>query len=268
MKIRRAQSSDFEIILTLWQESFCDSREYIENFWRFWNEDDVVLLLENDYRVIGMIHLLPCRLEPNQDAYYWYAACITKEERNKGYFRFFVTETIKALQQDGKASLCYPAAGLENFYQSCGFRYPYLQEEQILTKRGQYTPTNTMIEDADPSDFTHFWDKEGTCLWSKTALQYAFFENLSCDGKQFKVIINDQSYVGVAIQRDGYYEINHTNLSQELIETIQNSLFDYLQCEKILCRTYESSGKYLQVLAGLSDSPLVTHWSALPFNLS
>ena len=268
MRIRLASSGDFGMLLDLWQESFDDSSEYIRTYWHHRGQKARVLLLEEGDSAIGMIHLLPCQILPDQKAYYWYAACITKSARHKGYFRFFVTETLKSLQDKRIASICYPAPGLDKFYRSCGFKYRYTQEEMTLTKGPAASKQTALIMDAQISDFLHAFTEKGTCAWSEDAIRYAFLENASCGGKQFAVQLEDKRYCGFAILRDGYFEINHTNLSRNQLIAIQNDLFRYLSCDRIVCRTVGDFDTVHRILAGLSDSPLVQERSALPFNLS
>ena len=134
MLIRSATERDREAIYYLWKDCFSDPNEYIDFFMKKRFRADFCAILEENREVVGMIHLLPCLIEPKQKALYWYAAGIRSDYRNKGLFRKFSIHVKKEANNLGYRNLCVPAQGLEEFYKSIGFSSEYVAEDKIFDK--------------------------------------------------------------------------------------------------------------------------------------
>ncbi len=267
MQIRSASYEDAPAIQKMWSTLFQDPDEYIQLYLKERFDPNFTAILEDDREVVGMIHLLPCMLSPNQKAFYWYAAGIREEFHNRGYFRMFTQKILHETQRLGYANFCVPAPGLERVYQKYGFTYPFHVTECYFT--GAFSSQRYKISSATPEDFLTAFPEKGSTKWGLSSIQYAFLENEFCGGCAIKISNDKESYVALAIKKDFGYLIDSTNLTVKTMERCQNAVLDYLNCEKVLFRStadnpFDSNTK----IFGLSDCSLINEQSKLAFSLS
>jgi N-acetylglutamate synthase-like GNAT family acetyltransferase len=264
LKIRRATTQDRNTIKELWIDFFGDPEEYIDFFlFRRYKEENCALLEENG-EVIGMAHLLPCKIAPNFDALYWYAVGIRSDKRNQGYFRRFVTDLLKNSQKNGYYNVCMPRPGLEHVYQKFGFSYPYTASTIEFLKNECNFAEKIKITDAAPSDFSFLFEKQGSLVWDHNDTEYALLENEYCGGRNLKFEFQNQFYFATAIKKSDYFLIDNTNLNSNQFLQCAKSFFEVLQTEKII---FVDSTKE-DTIIGLSDCNLVNFNSKISFTLA
>ena len=270
MRIRIATFEDREDVIKLWKNCFEDSNKYIEFFFnRRWNPKFTPLLIKNN-EIIGMAHLLPCVLQPKQNALYWYAVGIRGDYRNQGCFRYLVTTLLQESQAAGHANLCRPRQGLENVYKKYGFSFSYYGNRSQFHQKNNVTAnkTNVFFEPAITRDFFLNQPKEGTTLWNLDDIQYAMDENALCGGSAVKITFDNKKYHSLISIKNKTILFHNTNLTADIMGQIQNDIYEKYFCNEIILNSFESSSEWGNIyLAGLSDSNLVNSNSALYFTL-
>ena len=108
--------------------------------------------MEIDGEVVGMIHLLPCTIYPEEKALYWYAAGIRSDKRNQGLFKKFANAVKEKANELGFFNVCVPAPGLESYYQSLGFEFPYTSSDIVIEKSDENSKIT--FEDGEARDFS------------------------------------------------------------------------------------------------------------------
>ncbi len=257
--IRKSNMSDIPAIKDLWKTSFGDSDDYIDLFIKNRFKAENCALLEENGTLVGMAHLLPCTLNPGKEALYFYAVCIREDMRNRGYFRYLVTNLLKESQKRGFLNLCVPVPGLEKAYEKFGFKYQYTASETVIKKnRFSEQSVSVKIESAVPSDFLSLFSEDGGVNWDLDAIEYAFKENTFCQGRQLKTNICGKSYPFFAINKGEYFQIDYHNFDLDLFKKIANEVMDILKCEKIVLR-HQGNEKII----GLADSNFVDEFSKI-----
>ena len=265
MLIRSAKVEDREAICLLWKDCFSDPDEYIDFYMTKRFRADFCAVLEVNREVVGMIHLLPCVINPNQKALYWYAAGIRSDYRNKGLFRKFSMLVKNKANDLGYRNLCVPAQGLEPFYKSIGFTSEYISDDKIFERsdveENQY---NFLFEKAFAADFLmQSGSVFGDLIWDFDAVKYAIEENIYCDGKVLKFQFEDKTYVFFAICKDDGILIDCHNMSEEIFIRAKNSIFDLLKTDRLIFRTQGN-----QKIVGLSDSNFIGKGAKITMTLA
>lgn len=264
MIVRLSTPSDVEQIRKLHRECFGDPWEYIDFYMQRKFPDCFCAVLEIDKEIVGMVHLLPCTVVPNKKAFYWYAAGIRSDFRNKGLFRSFTEHVIKHTRDAGYKNICVPAKGLERFYRSIGFSFSYTATDRIykridIEKQSDYF----LFENATADDFLQMQHEKGDVSWDHAALQYAIEENSYCNGKALKFYNDGRTLCFFALKKENSFLIDYHNLTQKDFEKIKSSLFDLLNCEQIVFRDCGTDQ-----IVGLSDSELVKSDSKISMTLA
>ncbi len=264
MHIRVAKKTDFEQIKELWINCFGDPCEYIDFYLNERFSSAYCAILEDKGTVVGMIHLIPCIIYPDQKALYWYAAGIHSSRRNEGLFRM-MTETVKQKINDaGYKNICVPAPGLEKFYRSIGFSFAYTVSDEFFYFNQVTAKTEDLsIYQAKAKDFIQAENNIGDTIWNESALQYAIKENLFCAGKALQIEINSEKLHCFAIKKENGFLIDYHNITRSDFLKIKKYLFTYLNCDQLIFRT---SGD--EKILGLSDSKLVNYKSRISMILA
>lgn len=129
--IRFAQKSDMLQIIDIWQDSFGDSKEEIEQFFIQCAESLRVCVYMEDNKVAGFLCLLSATLflkdetehQISSDSVeYIYAVATKKEFRNKGISTELLEYVKTILSEEHKSGILVPAdEGLEQFYKKRGY---------------------------------------------------------------------------------------------------------------------------------------------------
>ena len=107
----------------LWKEVFGDSDEFISSFINDFYTADNMLCIEQDDKVVSMLHIVPFELNGSEVAY-MYAVATTANERGKGHAKQLIRQAIEKAKNEGyKAVFTLPADNdLTSFYSQFGFK--------------------------------------------------------------------------------------------------------------------------------------------------
>ena len=110
----------------LWKEVFGDSDEFIASFINLFYNEENMLCIEQDGKMLSMLHIIPFELNGSKVAYI-YAVATDSNTRRQGYATKLIKKAIEKAKAEGfKAVLTLPAdEGLRNFYSQFGFEGIY-----------------------------------------------------------------------------------------------------------------------------------------------
>ena len=263
MFIRKSVPEDIPKIIDLWKDSFGDSKEYVEFFIKHRFCADFTAILDIDGEIAGMAHLLPCTVYPNKKAMYLYAVCIRKDFRNRGYFKFLVTNILKETKKLGFINLCVPVEDLAEVYRKFGLEYKYTAKDYVFYKNENLNQSiDQNVESASIDDFLNFFEMNGGVNWDRFAIEYAFLENELTGGKELKINLNGKEYPFFVINKGEYFLIDYHHLDVDLFKKIAEQVFDLMNCKKIVFRSLGSDK-----IVGLCDSKLVDFNSKISMTL-
>ena len=265
MYIRSAKREDEPKIRSLWKDCFRDNDRYLNFYFNHRFMPDNVRLLCMEGNIIGMIHLLPCKLKDCGNAMYWYAVGIHSEHRGKGYFRYFCETVLGELKNKGLFSVCRPSDGLAPLYQKMGFSSAFWGERYLFCFDMKRSEEQVLITDANTDDFFVLFEERGSVLWDRDAIVYAIKENEFCGGRTIKITYKNKKYVGLIERNYDGYLIDSTNLNVSVAEKIKNNICRYLNVDRFLLRTAEIDSE--PEIFGLTDFVEVAEGARIPFTL-
>lgn len=107
----------------LWKEVFGDSDEFILSFINDFYNADNMLCIEQQDKIVSMLHIIPFELDDSKVAYI-YAVATAANERGKGHAGELIKQAIEKAKKEGyKAVFTLPAdEGLTVFYSQFGFK--------------------------------------------------------------------------------------------------------------------------------------------------
>ena len=110
----------------LWKEVFGDSDEFIASFINLFYNEENMLCIEQDGKMLSMLHIIPFELNGSKVAYV-YAVATDADARGKGYAGKLIRQAIEKAQAEGyKAIFTLPADDmLREFYSKFGFKGRY-----------------------------------------------------------------------------------------------------------------------------------------------
>lgn len=110
----------------LWKEAFCDSDEFISEFISNHYCKENMLAIEDNGRILSMLHIIPFEWEGMPVAYL-YGIATDKNARGKGYATELIQQAIEKVKENGfKAAFTIPAEEtLSTFYSNFGFNGKY-----------------------------------------------------------------------------------------------------------------------------------------------
>ncbi|HKM33433.1 MAG TPA: GNAT family N-acetyltransferase [Lachnospiraceae bacterium] len=175
--MRFAEKKDMLKIIEIWQESFGDSREDIENFFFQCAENVRVCIYTEEDKVAGFLCLLSATLTLKKvseeqvlhnPAEYIYAVATKKEFRNKGISTSLLEYVKVILVKEQKCGILVPAEeSLEQFYRkrgfSCCFEKAFLQVISSSInpcEKHHKNPPFKGIKDITVSDYSVLREKE------------------------------------------------------------------------------------------------------------
>ncbi len=256
MKIRVARNADLPAIRELWKCCFHDSDDYLDLYFskRFCARKTPLAFV--DKKLIGMVHLLPCTVFPQQKALYWYAACIHPDFRKMGYFRSLVKTVLNHSKTAGFTNICLPTPGLEDLYQNLGFTYTYYIKETHFSD--VTLMQNISIKKANAHDFLKLLKiKLGGAVWNESDVQYAIEENQFCNGDAIKFLFQQKTFVALGIRKDDGIIIENTNMDIEVAKACQGNILEYFNSQKMILRQSPKNDNASGLTPhGQSDSPI------------
>ena len=133
--IRFAQENESEQIVSLWQEAFGDSREWV----MLYLSENIknVLVYEEDGIVMGMLSLLEVSYK-GKKGYYVYGVATGSEYRSKGISTKLLEYAKNLVKEDGFLVLVPRNQGLFDFYSGRGF-VPVYSVETVEYNRDELT---------------------------------------------------------------------------------------------------------------------------------
>ena len=263
MRIRCAETKDVLHLKQLWKEAFFDDDEYIDFYFENRFDPNFVAVLTMNQEIAGMIHLLPCKIYPNERALYWYAACIGEKFRNKGYFRSFCEEIYAAARKMGYYNACKPAVGLEEFYRSIGFKYEY----RALLTRGESSTKDGLkgrVGKTDANRLVLNQKEIGSLVWDSKAVEYAIKENELCRGISFEMEYDGKIQSAMAVMDGKKAKIVNSNFDKQSFSFCKSAIASFVGVSDLLLQIPDQFGE----VAGLSDHPSVNSKSTLFFDLA
>ena len=110
----------------LWKEVFGDSDEFIASFINLFYNEENMLCIEQDGKMLSMLHIIPFELNGSKVAYI-YAVATDADARGQGYASKLIRQAIEKTQAEGyKAIFTLPADDmLREFYSKFGFKGRY-----------------------------------------------------------------------------------------------------------------------------------------------
>ena len=110
----------------LWKEVFGDSDEFISSFINDFYNADNMLCIEQDGKIVSMLHIIPFEFDGSKVAYI-YAVATDANARGQGYATRLIRQAIEKAQAEGyKAIFTLPADdSLATFYSQFGFNGRY-----------------------------------------------------------------------------------------------------------------------------------------------
>lgn len=265
MTIRSAKEKDLKEIRSLWHDCFSDPYEYIDFYLENRFSPKYCAVLEVDREVVGMIHLLPCTIFPDIKVLYWYAAGIRSDKRKQGLFKKFAGYVKEKANELGFQNLCVPAPGLEEYYQSMGFKFAYTSNDVEYNKTTEDEVNHSVrFENASIQDFMiHCLNEPGDTVWDEEAIRYAIEEARLCGGKVYRFHLDQKLFSFFAIKKDKAFLIDYHNMSTDVFSKVKDAIFQILNCEKLIFRT---SGR--EKIIGLTDSDALVYNSRITMTLA
>ena len=118
------------------------------------------------------------------------------------------------------------------------------------------------ISRAKIDDFLDLPKEQGSTVWDLEAVKYAFLENEFTGGCQLLAEYHSKKYFFFAIKKEDHFFIDYHNIDTKTWNSIKDSVFSYLNCEKIIFREYSMGN-----IIGLSDSEFVNENSRITLTL-
>ena len=110
----------------LWKEVFGDEEEFILSFMQNYYEKSNMLYIEENGKLLSMLHLIPFELE-GREVGYIYAVATATDARGRGLASQLIEEAIEKARKKGFAAvITLPAEEtLHEFYSRFGFKGKY-----------------------------------------------------------------------------------------------------------------------------------------------
>lgn len=229
--IRFSVITDFNGIISLWQEAFGDSEAEIMFFLDKRYKPENTLIIEEDGKIASMLFLLEGEMSVKgkcYPSYYLYAACTLNEYRGRGYMASLLDFAKETALNRGYYFICLMPGekSLYDFYEKHGYKaifkkklltvYPdAIKKDSIL----QYEAIDN-IEELRSKAF----DNADIFKWNKEALQFAFDHHKFFGGKAF---VNRKGYI-LYSKKDNILVVKEITFTDDFC----SALFHILALEK------------------------------------
>jgi GNAT superfamily N-acetyltransferase len=223
-RVTFADKGDFEDIKILWSICFGDEADYIDFYLENRFDDENMIVIREDGRVVSMTSFLPATLKQGEEyvpVRYAYAVATLPEYRKRGY----ASEILKLASQIYKEPIVLQPENdeLRKYYKNVGFKDFFGKEAWETDISENISGLNSAVNDIEVTDITageykrlrdmHF-DREGYLNWSEEAVEYALKENKLCGGMAIRV--NTDDIIMIYPQNDTLH-IVESSLSKEQI---------------------------------------------------
>lgn len=229
----------YEQLIIIWQESFGDSKEYVQNFFEQNKKHTKVVLCEKESQVVSATYLLPVSYMQKDSTilrcFYLYAAATLPTFRGQGCFSQilrFVNEHINA------PVILVPASmRLADYYKRHGF-YIWLTENQEAIGQLENTKAKPITKEAYCEYRKEVLDKPGSVVWDDEMLDYICTEHEKAGGHFVETVIEDTRLLFMCIGNgddwnvpemlsyDGRFLVRPTVMTNKLFFEPENGYFN------------------------------------------
>jgi hypothetical protein len=221
-----ADRGDFEDIKTLWGTCFGDEADYIDFYLRNRFDDENMMVIREDGRVVSMTSFLPAMLKQGEEyvsVRYAYAVATLSEYRKKGY----ASEIIKFASEIYKEPIVLQPENeeLKKYYENIGFKNFFDKEAWETDISDSNITEIDKINDLEVREISaeeykrcrdiHF-DGDGYLNWSEEAVAYALKENKLCGG--MAVQVNKDDIVMMRPEDDTLHIIESSLSKEEIVQ--------------------------------------------------
>lgn len=205
-----ANETDKEQIVTIWQQCFGDSKEYVEMYLNHRFETENMLVIFQDEKLVSMASFLPVQVVINGErmvARYVYAVGTLVEDRGKGY----ASEIIKHAKEKYLEPLILQPEDetLEQYYMGLGFEKGFEPspcwiyegssrwKKESIMRMSEISIENWFVESITATEYKQLRDvcfiSEGYVEWDEKGIQYAMEENAFCGGETVKLTSGERT---------------------------------------------------------------------------
>ena len=218
--IRFSDNNDKNGIISLWSESFGDSKKEIEVFLKHRYKPENTLIYEINGEIASMLFLLEGKMKINgiyHPSYYLYAACTAKKFRGKGLMGDLLKRTNSIASQRGYEYICLMPGeeSLFGFYEKYGYKTVFSKKVLTLFREDikplncseniWTNPDNIRLENLRDCAFEKF----DILSWDSEAVKFSFIHTELYGGK---ALLTDKGYCL-------YNENNDTLIAKEFAFT-------------------------------------------------
>lgn len=232
--IRYATENDKHSLISLWQEAFGDSEEYILRFLNSFFNSSNTPVVEADGEIAAMLFLLDGSMNIGgriYPAYYLYAACTQKKYRGRGFMGELLEFSAKEARKRGRAYICLKPGekSLFDFYAKHGY-LGIFGRRNITVERQSDEAFFELCEQADLFDLretalrncNHF-------IWEKESLEKAI--SVSVYGGA-SLYFNGKGY-SLYRQNDAECTVMEFTFTDDYIDKFANYIFSTTPCKRI-----------------------------------
>lgn len=236
-----ASEFDKEQIIKLWNIGFGDDREYINFYWENRFENNNMLVIHEDNKIVSMASFLPVNITINGEKYnakYVYAVATIPEYQKRG----LATEIINHAKDKYKEPLILQPAneGLQSYYEGLGFKNVFVEgnSKKININNEADIVNEWIIKDITPQKYKQlrdsFFENEGYVEWNEEAVKYALAENEFCNGKAFRIVDLSENTENIILFRisDNCLYILETTIDIEQLQKNIALLLEYTQTKE------------------------------------
>lgn len=232
--IRYATENDRRSLITLWQEAFGDSEEYILQFLDSFFNSSNTPVVEADGEIAAMLFLLDGSMNIDgriYPAYYLYAACTQKKYRGRGFMGELLEFSAKEARKSARAYICLKPGekSLFDFYAKHGY-LGIFGRRNITVERQNNEAFSEKIEQGDLFNLreaalcncNHF-------IWEKESLDKAISLSLYGGARLYS---NCKGY-SLYRQNDGECTVMEFAFTDDYIDEFANYIFSTTPCKQI-----------------------------------
>lgn len=231
--IKKATFGDRMQIAKIWQESFGDTEEYINDFLD--RGIAVTLVYREQTEVVGIVSILDVCVGDKKGGYI-YALATRSDRRGKGVAGKLLEYADRLLTANGYSfSLVVPEpyARLEEFYKKRGFT----GELPLFVTRFDRTVQNekAVVECASTDEYFEYRKSQaGVVCHTRGFFDYVCDDLNSSKAELIEVKIKNRRIFCVCYNRDGYVIIKETLPAEEL-EAAARAVMDRFDAEYAVC---------------------------------
>ena len=229
--ICNAQSKWMNDLKKMWEESFGDAIEEIEEYYQTFYKEENVWCYCYDYKPVSVIYGIPatiCQNGVESPVLYLYAGCTVKEFQGRGIYTNLIAEVVRR-KKDNYKIILVPTSESLKLYEKLGFHCLQREKEQIFYKEEveqygklavthlEYIQTASeykRIRETYLQDINHV-------EWSISFYEYVFHSYLKQERIAFECIMNEEKVFLIGSkQADRFYIQEHSIPKEYLLDMI------------------------------------------------